>query len=118
MHNIQLRRIELGLSVADVAVLTGICTTTLYRIEREEPDGFHTRMDVAQAIAYGLDSQLHTLFRASELSEIGRPAKTGSPIINISSKRRPTRCSACNMECSPREQSDGVSDCCSAALAS
>jgi DNA-binding XRE family transcriptional regulator len=115
---IQLRRIELGLSVADVAVLTGICTSTLYRIEREEPDRFHTRLDVAQAIAYGLDSQLHTLFNPDELSEIGRPAKTGRPIVNISSKRRLARCSECNTECSQREQSEGISECCNAALAS
>ena len=117
MHKIELRRIELGFSVADVAILTGLSQGTIYRIESENPDGYRVRLDTAQAIAYGLDSQLHTLFDGEELSHLGRPAHTGRPIVDIQTKRKTgQRCPECNVISSHKELEQGRSECHNMAL--
>ncbi|MFZ2126134.1 MAG: helix-turn-helix transcriptional regulator [Candidatus Microsaccharimonas sp.] len=96
LHKIEIRRRELGLSIAEVAKRSGIAETTIRGIEAETPNGYKTRFDVAKAIAAGLESQTHTLFDAIELSHLGRPAKTGRPIADIDEKRTEKPCPSCN----------------------
>jgi transcriptional regulator with XRE-family HTH domain len=112
MHKLKLRRLELGFTQEEVVELTGISISTIQGIEGNKQHKI--RFDVAAAIAEGLDSQLHTIFDARELSHLGRPAKTGRPIVNIASKRRGSRCAnpVCNQEVSLAETSRGRSDCC------
>lgn len=118
MHKIEMRRIELDFSVAEVAILCDVSPQTIYRIESES--GKHkVRQDTARSIALGLDSQLHTLFERSELTHLGRPPKTGHPIVDIASRKKHDKeleCPDCNIIGSEQSGVAGYSECCNAEL--
>lgn len=78
-HRLYLRRIELDFTVAEVAELTGIAETTIRRIESGDTT-YKVNIDTAMTLAKGLDVQLHTLFEPIELSDLGRPPKTGGSL--------------------------------------
>lgn len=125
MHKVEQARRMAELSVKELAELSGISKTSIRKIESEgRKDGCKTRKDVAKAIADALKVPMITLFEWAELSEVGRPAKTGSPIVNIASKRRTSlRCSepGCNMEAATLLSASGpdaISECHGALLVS
>lgn len=123
MHKIELRRIELGFSVTDVAILSGLSAQTIYRIEREDPDDYKVRMDTAKLIAYALDVPLITLFTSKEISFLGRPALSGGTIDELAKRRQAKaklKCPECNVLSSQKDQQDNnkVSECCNKALIS
>lgn len=115
LHKIELRRLELGFTQAEVAILCGVSIDTICRIESETSE-FKTRFDTARLIADGLESQLHTLFEPMELSHLGRPPQTGGKITHIATKQKGATCPSCWTERSLRETQVGISDCCEATL--
>jgi len=120
LHKIEIRRHELGITKSELARRSGVSVISITRIESPSLDGHKTSFDVAIEIAKGLESQVHTLFDSIELSNLGRPAKSGSPIRNIASKRPKKYCgnASCQNELSLSEIAMGRSECCNEAIAS
>ncbi|HSW77983.1 MAG TPA: helix-turn-helix transcriptional regulator [Candidatus Chromulinivoraceae bacterium] len=97
MHKIKLRRLELDLSISDVAVLSGVAPGTIGSIERGGRV-FKINFETARTLAYGLDTPLHTLFCETELSDLGRPALTGTKIGKPKTARMGVICISCHLE--------------------
>jgi len=123
LHKIKFRRLELGFTVADIAVLSGLSAQTIHRIERETPDDFLVRLDTAKLLAEALDVPMITLFESCEISEFGRPALTGRPIDELSARRQAKeklKCPSCNVLGSQKDQQNNsrISECCNQVLVS
>jgi transcriptional regulator with XRE-family HTH domain len=85
---------ELGLTLAEVAELSGLSLGTLLRIENH-PEMYRVNYSTAEALADALYVEVSDIFDAEDLSNLGRPARTGRP---LGSARRVTRlCEDCHL---------------------
>lgn len=80
---LQVVRESYGLSVADLAILSDISMSAIYRIENPERNPYKTNEGVAKALADALDCEVGDIFSHNELSHQGRPAHTGKPIAQL-----------------------------------
>jgi DNA-binding XRE family transcriptional regulator len=71
-------RESVGLTVAELAELSGIAESTIYGIEREDRV-FRVNYKVAVALASALYVQVSKIFDLEDLSPLGRPPFTGIP---------------------------------------
>lgn len=97
LHSLEASRKRHGLSVENLSRLSGICKAVIYRIESES-NLHRVNEGVARALADALDTSVRALFRADELTVLGRTPHTGGVIT------RETRvakyevvCTTCNV---------------------
>lgn len=78
IHPLTVIRRQYGLSIADLAELSGVSEGTILRIE----NGSERRVNysTAEMIADSLYLAIPTLFDPAYLTNIGRPAGTGRPL--------------------------------------
>lgn len=80
MHRLFYVREALDLSVQDLAELSGISASAIYRIENNQSD-YLINKGTAAALADALSMRVNQIFDPStELSHRGRPPHTGVPI--------------------------------------
>ena len=79
MHPVKLSRLAVGFSVQELAEYTRLNAGTIYRIEGGTSP-FKTSYSVAEILAETFDCEVSDLFGQDELSHLGRPALTGTPI--------------------------------------
>jgi DNA-binding XRE family transcriptional regulator len=68
-----------GMTVAELAILTGLSKSVIYRIENDN-SGFKINDSTALALATAVGMTVESLFQPQELSDQGRPPFTGRPI--------------------------------------
>jgi DNA-binding XRE family transcriptional regulator len=118
-HSVRRRRQDLGLSVNEVARMSGISADTIYRIERSTTNPCKVNVETALSLAKALEAPLYSLFRDEELSGLGRTPKTGVKIGRNVYHRVNAVCTQCNLEiplaytttcpdCTPQRESAAV----------
>ena len=96
MHPLKMLRLAWGLSVEDLAELSGIAPVTIYRIE--DPDWTQRfNQSTARALADALYVQVSDIFDTDDLTHLGRPALTGVP-CQKSAAQRAKLCPKCFVE--------------------
>lgn len=91
-----MRRLE-GLSVTDLAALSGIATSTIYHIEDPNWE-LRFNHDTAKALADALYVEVSDLFDNEELSHLGRPPHTGKECTKAASNPHRVTCTNCYLE--------------------
>lgn len=79
-HELRRVRHSLGLTVQELSELSGISVGTIYRIESGDKT-YKINDQTARALADALYLQMLDVFKGDELSHLGRPPKTGKPIV-------------------------------------
>ena len=79
MHPVKALRKQNKLTIADLAELTGLSSTTITGIESGRSD-YKTHQGVALLLADTFGCKVSDLFRPEELSNRGRPPLTGGNI--------------------------------------
>jgi DNA-binding XRE family transcriptional regulator len=80
LHPVQQHRERAGLSLAELAELTGLSVSTLQKIEHETSE-YKINRGVAIILADAFYCKVEDLFDRHELSHLGRPPLTGRPIV-------------------------------------
>lgn len=78
-HPVKQRRKEAGFSIAELAEYTGLSSSTICQIENRSSQ-YKTNVGVAMILADTFGCKVSDLFNRDELSHLGRPPLTGSPI--------------------------------------
>lgn len=87
-------RLELGLTMTEVAELSGLALSTIHRIENGDNER-HTNLSVAAALAEALYVEVHDIFEPGELTHLGRPALTGAPMVAPEKEKTTRVCTEC-----------------------
>lgn len=98
MHKLRHYRELYELSIEDLSILSDVSTTAIRRIEGGKGiNPYKTHRGVATALASALDVSVDQLFDQTELSHLGRPPHTGTPLTSSSAidERREALCSTC-----------------------
>ncbi|HYG83265.1 MAG TPA: helix-turn-helix transcriptional regulator [Verrucomicrobiae bacterium] len=79
MHTLRELRETNGLTINELAELTGVAPCTITGIERRTSP-YRTQQDVAWRLAQLFEVPVRRIFAPGEVSHLGRPAGTGKPI--------------------------------------
>ena len=97
LHKLRHYRESYGFSAKDLSVRSGISLTAIHRIESGSSP-YKVNEGVAKALADALDVQVYDIFDKSELSHLGRPPHTGTPIGSFCViEENETVCSGCQL---------------------
>lgn len=112
-HALRMFRSGLGLTVRQLSELSGIDPSTIHRIERGSE--FRINIETAQALTDALSEKLLEVFSPHELSHLGRPPRTGTPIKKLQSASQQDKiCPGCRLQlplsgvCSECNPQDGL----------
>ena len=112
-HRLQIIREDAGLTRGELAELAEVAAQTIGRIENGSSP-YKTQESVAHQLAAALYVKVSDIFHPTELSHLGRPAATGTPIsTTLTFTRTETfivqvtsghvQCPNCHMMVPPRE---------------
>ena len=79
-HRLQIIREDVGLTRKELAELAEVAAQTIGRIENGSSP-YKTQESVAHQLAAALYVKVSDIFHPTELSHLGRPAATGTPIV-------------------------------------
>jgi DNA-binding XRE family transcriptional regulator len=112
-------RKERGLTQKELAIAADLSQATICRIEknpRERKGGIS--LESAVSVARALDIDVTDLFRGFVINPTqGRPPHSGTKLNYTKPIRISIVCPKCNTLVSLKDAADGLSECCSAALA-
>lgn len=90
-------RISVGLTQAELAELAGIALNTLNQIESGKKH-YKVHQTTAEALSSALYVPVNQLFESTELSDLGRPAHTGTRCVySQNSASHEAICDNCNL---------------------
>lgn len=99
-HKLRDVRKALGLTIEDLADLSGVAKATIRSIENGTSE-YKINQQTAQLIAEALSVKVRELFLPIELSHLGRPPATGQPISISRVDQHEQTCSNCFMHVRP-----------------
>lgn len=105
-HKLQAIRLSLGLTVAELAELSGISMSVIYRIESGDNE-YHVNEATAEALSTALYKEVKSIFDPLELSNKGRPPLTGVSCM----KSKPAQTIVCLHCCMEVVHNDTCSQC-------
>lgn len=82
MHKLRHYRESYGLTIKDLSELSDISESAIYRIEGG-CNPYKVNQGVAKALAEALYLDVSNLFTEAELSHLGRPPHTGTPLTAV-----------------------------------
>ena len=97
MHRLKDIREAHGLTVADLAELSGIAPSTIFRIESDD-NWYKVNEVTAEALASALYKSVLDIFNSRELSHLGRPPHTGRPCHEAERFSNRTTRPSCHLE--------------------
>lgn len=93
-HKLTALRSAKDLTVAQLAEMSGLSESTIYKIERCTSE-FRTNEAVASLLAEALECGVYDIFSPSDLSHIGRPPLTGVKLTMKTTVKVTLICMAC-----------------------